>query len=147
MSIQRKTLRRDLIVAVSAAADDFPVLAGRPLISAWSKAVDPSALPVIGVAVPTEQREAVAQDSDGQEFRAVVVVKIACPGNDTSEAEDTLDDAAEALIGPIEDALMTDTRDVALISSAIDISDSGSPRVGTLTLTFGASTIRARNIP
>ncbi|PWE26647.1 hypothetical protein C4N9_20490 [Pararhodobacter marinus] len=147
MSIQRKTLRRDLISAVRRAADDFPQLVGRPLISAWSQALDPTSLPVIGIAVPTELREAVAQDSDGQEFRAIVVVKIACPGDDSSKGEDTLDDAAEALIGPIEDALMTDTRDVALISSAIDISDSGSPRVGTLTLTFGASTTRARNIP
>ena len=46
---------------------------------------------------------------------------------DGPQIEDALDDAAEALADPIEMALMTTTRDVALVSSAIDITGRDRP--------------------
>lgn len=147
MSAERKALREDLIAAVTAARADIPVLAGRPIISAWTQDVDAKALPVIGVSVPAESRRDLTQDAVEQDFRAIVVVKIAHPGGDTPTTEDALDDIAEGLADPIEAALMADGRDVALISSAIEVSGAGSPRIGTLTLTFAAQTIRGRTSP
>lgn len=147
MSTQRKTLRADLMTSVLAARSAYAPLAGCKVLSAWTQALDPTALPVIGISVPSEQRDAAAHDTDAQEFRAIVVVKIAHKGGDDTDLEDALDNAAEALIAPIETALITETRDAALISSAIDITGSGSPRIGTLTLTFGAQTWRARLNP
>lgn len=147
MSAERKALRADLLAAVEDVRQTLPEFLDHPLILAWSQNLDPSVLPVIGIAVPSEQRRALSQDVDEQDFRAIVVVKTACPGNDSTQAEDALDDLAEAFGGPVEAALMTDTRDVALQSSAIEISAAGSPRVGTLTLTYAVQTLRARTRP
>lgn len=147
MSAERKALRAALRDAVASAIADHAPLAGRPIISAWTTKIDPSALPLVGVTTPSEEREPLAQDTDGQNFLAVVVVKRAHEGGDGTELEDTLDDDAEALVGPIEAGVQTLTRDFALRSSAIEISGEGSPRIGTLTLTFGAQTTRARNLP
>lgn len=147
MSTERKTLRADLLAAVATARSAHAPLAGCAIISAWTLALDPSALPVIGVSVPTERRDPAAQDTIAQDFQAVVVVKMTHKGGDGPQIEDALDDAAEALADPIEMALMTTTRAVALVSSAIDITGQGSTRVGTLTLTFGVQTWRARITP
>ena len=147
MSTERRALRDALIAAVTDAKVEVPALASRPVLSAWAPVIDPKALPVIGVAVPAESRREIAQDTVEQDFRAVVVVKIAHPGGDTTVTEDALDEIAEALIGPIEAALLVNGRDVALISSAIDLSGEGSPRIGTLTLTFAAQTTRGRTSP
>lgn len=147
MSAERKALRADLLTALAAAQADIPVLAGRPVISAWTQDLSPEALPVIGLAVPLEEREPASQDTDLQELQAIVVVKIAHRGGDDPDLEDALDDIAEDLVGPLEVALMTLRRDVALKSSAIQISKEGSPRIGTLTLTFAAQTWRSRTRP
>lgn len=147
MSLERKALRAALIAAVQDAAAVIPGLAGRPVLSAWAQEIDAKALPVIGVSVPAESRRELAQDTVEQDFRAVVVVKIAHPGGDSPYTEDALDDIAEGLADPIEAALMADGRDVALISSAIEVSGAGSPRIGTLTLTFAAQATRGRTSP
>ena len=147
MSLQRKAFRAELLAAVAAAQPGIPALAGRPVISAWTQDISAEALPVIGVTVPSEEREPAAQDTDAQDMRGVVVVKIGHKGGDNADLEDALDDIAEAMVGPIESALMTDSRDVALRSSSIQISDKGSPRIGTLTLTFSAQTWRSRTRP
>lgn len=147
MSVERKALRADLIAAVEAVQSALPLLAGRPIISAWTQDISEGALPVIGISVPLEERQEAAQDTDGQDLRAIVVVKLRHKGGDSPDLEDDLDDIAEGLIGPIETALMTDRRDVALKSSAIQISEKGSPRIGTLTLTFSAQTWRSRTRP
>lgn len=147
MSVERKGLRADLIAAVTTAQASVAILAGRPIISAWTQDISEGALPVIGIAVPLEEREEVSQDTDGQDLRAVVVVKLAHKGGDSPALEDALDDIAEALVGPIETSLVTGRRDVALKSSAIQISEKGSPRIGTLTLTFSAQTWRSRTRP
>ncbi|WP_127109927.1 hypothetical protein [Pararhodobacter zhoushanensis] len=147
MSAERKALREDLRVAVAAVMAGNPTWAGKSIISAWTTNLSPDALPVIGVATPTEERDAAAQDTDFQTFVAVVVVKRAHKGGDGTELEDTLDDDAEALVGPIEAGVQAQGRDFALRSSAIEISGEGSPRIGTLTLTFGATTTRARILP
>lgn len=154
MSAERKAMRSDLVAALQTAMAAHVPLAGRKIVSAWSQDLDPASLPVVGVAVPLEEREPATMDTDQLEFRAVVVVKAkfaGASGTDGTEAEDWLDDAAEALVGPVEAALMTDgatdARGVALRSSAIEISGTGSPRVGTLTLTFGVTQLRARTRP
>jgi hypothetical protein len=147
MSLERKALRADLVAAVQDAASGIFGLAGRPVLSAWTQDVDAKALPVIGVSVPAESRRDLAQDTVEQDFRAIVVVKIAHPGGDASDTEDALDDIAEGLAGPIEADLLANGRDVALISSAIEVSGACSPRIGTLTLTFAAQTTRGRTSP
>ncbi|MBN8291031.1 hypothetical protein JI664_03545 [Rhodobacter sp. NTK016B] len=153
MSAERKALRADLRAAVASAIAEHAPLAGARIVSAWAQDISPDALPIVGIAVPTEGREPATMDTMAQDFRAVVVVKMKAKGlngTDGPEAENALDDAAIALIDPIEAALMRGTgpaRDVALQSSAIDISGTGSPRIGTLTLTFGVQSWCARMQP
>jgi hypothetical protein len=147
MSSARKALRAELIDALETITLACEPLADVPVISAWSRDLSPDALPVIGVAIPTEERTAAAQDTDETTLTVVVVVKRAAAGDDSTDTEDALDDDAESLIGPLEDAMQGPSRDFALRSSAIDISGEGSPRIGTLTLTFGATILRARNLP
>ncbi|WP_190305661.1 hypothetical protein [Roseicitreum antarcticum] len=147
MSGERKALRADLRAAIDGIKSLYGPLATAPVISAWAQSLDPKALPVIGVATPSEECSAATQDTTALDLTAVVVIKrVERTGDDGTALEDALDDDAEALIGPIEAAMQSARRDFELRSSAIDIS-AGSPRVGTLTLTFAASDHRARTIP
>lgn len=147
MSDQRKALRADLRAAVETVIAGNPSWAGKSIISAWTTNLSPDALPVIGITTPSETREPAATDTDAVTLLAVVMVKRKHSGGDGTEIEDELDDDAEALIGPIEVALMNGARDVALRSSAIDVTSEGSPRIGTLTLTFAIETHRGRTQP
>lgn len=153
MSAERKALRADLRAALASIAAEVPALAGVKVISAWSQSVDPKALPVLGVTVPTEEVEPISFDVEQLDMRAIIVAKVAitgADGTDGPEGEDELDDLALALCAPIEAALIRETgpaRDAELRSSAIEISGTGSPRVGTLTLTFGVQTTRDRTRP
>lgn len=154
MSARRKALRADLIAAVETSTALYEPLAGRPVISAWAQDLDPRTLPVVGVALPLEQRDPLAMDTESVDYTVIVVVKLGIASSTNTDGpggEDALDDAAEALIRPIEDSLIASgsvtARDVALRSSAIEISGTGSPRVGTLTLTFGVTEWRARTRP
>lgn len=146
MSSTRKALRADLIEALAEVVTGT-ALAAAPVISAWSQSLDPATLPVIGVTVPTEERSPAAMDADEVQITAIIVIKRIAPGDDSTDLEDALDDDAEALIGPLEAAMQGASRDFALRSSAIEISGAGSPRIGTLTLTFSASVWRGRTLP
>lgn len=132
MSAARKTARADLKTVIDSLIDLGGPLAGAQIISAWAQNIDAKALPAVGVATPTEQRAPLSQDTDQATIAAVVVIKRA--GGD--DLEDILDDDAEALGPVIEAGLKTTTRDCAMTTSAVDINGTGSPRVGTLTLTF-----------
>lgn len=132
MSAPRKQARADLNAAISGLIMPGGSLAGAQIISAWAQNIDARALPAVGVATPAEQREAIGQGTDQATITAVVVIKRS--GGD--DLEDILDDDAEALIPAIQAALKTTTRDCALATSAVDLNGAGSPRIGTLTLTF-----------
>lgn len=132
MSALRKAARAALADAVDLAITAIPALAGARRISAWVQNIDPASLPAIGVATPAEERAVGAMNLDEVRVIGVVVVKRA--GGD--DLEDQLDDDAEALIGRLEAAMTAAGTDCDLRSSAMDVSGAGSPRIGTLTLTF-----------
>lgn len=148
MSADRAALRADLRAAIATVQAAHAPLTGARLISAWAQSLDPKSLPAIGVATPAETHEAIAQDTVELRLTAVVVVKRLEPnGDDGTALEDALDADAAALIEGLEQAVVLRARNFECQSAAIDVSGTGSPRVGTLTLTFGATVWRARNNP
>lgn len=149
MSAARKVLRADLRDALAAILPGYAPLAGRPVISAWSTDFDASSYPLIGVATPgTTYLDPPAMDTNETIMSAVVVVKRAKPdGTDGTGLEDLLDDDEAALAPALIGALISAQRAVELRSSAINISDTGSPRIGTLTLTFEVTQMVARINP
>jgi hypothetical protein len=142
MSAPRKQVRADLKTVIDGLIAAGQPLAGARVISAWAQNIDANALPAVGIATPSEQRAALSQETDQATITAVVVIKRR--GGD--DLEDDLDDDAEALIPAIEAGLKTTTRDCALTTSAVDINGAGSPRVGTLTLTFQMITFADRPV-
>ncbi len=132
MTTARKDARTDAYSALQDIVAATPALDGVTILSAWRQDLDSKSLPAIGIATPSERHERLSQD--GTEARIALVVVLKRAGGDS--LEDALDDDAEALIDPLIAALIRTDRDVMLSSSATDISGAGSPRIGTLTLTF-----------
>lgn len=131
MSAARKALRAQAAMALQAILPGTP-LAGARVLSAWRQDLDSQSLPALGFATPSTRFEPASEDTTQSSTTLVLVVKRA--GGD--DLEDLLDDDAEAIGMPLVEALMQVDRGVELTSSAIDISGAGSPRIGTLTLTF-----------
>lgn len=128
----RKAVRAEVYAALNLILTAVPRLSNARVVSAWRPALDVKSLPAIGIATPSERFE--PTDQSTTQGRVALVIVLKRTGDD--DLEDQLDDDAEALIDPLIDALIREDRGVELSSSAIDISADGSPRIGTLTLTF-----------
>ena len=128
MSHYRADLRAAGIDAILASTH----FAGFNSRSAWAQNIDPTALPVVGIATPREDKTSSGLAESERVITAVVVMK--------RRGDDDLDDVLDADSVEAEVTLLTAFETVAeqclLRTTEIRIDGDGSSRIGTLTMTF-----------
>lgn len=120
--------------AIAAAVLADPAFAGFRRETAWAQQIDPSQLPIFGVATPGESCAESSVSTVHRRTTVQVALKIAA----SATVEDDLDDLSLALEVCVLDALGPLCPIVALTSTSTSIDAGGRQRAGVLVMEFTA---------